>query len=257
MFQALPRFRFLGCEVLYREACWLAATVPHRVDVEFLPKGLHDLATADMAARVQAAVDATDSAKGYHAILLGYARCNNGLVGVCAREIPLVIPKAHDCITLLFGSRAAFRAYFDENPGTYYKSTGWIERAEDAAVDCPAYGIAGVMKNLGLTGTYEELVARYGRENAEYLVETLGGWEKAYSRLCYLHMGLCDDETPFEEEARRLARQHGWTFERREGDMRLLRKLFLGQWDDDFVIVPPGGRIAARNDEGILAAEAG
>ncbi|HUJ75543.1 MAG TPA: hypothetical protein VL359_11820, partial [bacterium] len=52
------RRKFIGCEIIYREACWLAATSPHLVDVEFLRKGLHDLETQDMVSRVQAAVDA-------------------------------------------------------------------------------------------------------------------------------------------------------------------------------------------------------
>jgi hypothetical protein len=248
------RYKFIGCEVLYREACHLAAQSPNVVDVEFLAKGLHDLPTKDMASKIQSAVDATDPERGYTAILLGYARCNDGLVGVEARTIPLVIPRAHDCITLLLGSRETFRTYFDAHPGTYYKSTGWIERDPEEHLDRPAYGMDGVMKHLGLTETYEQLVARHGKENADYILETLGGWETAYSRLCYIEMGLCD-ETPFEDQAKQIAEQHGWAYERRKGDFGLLRKLFLGRWDDDFVVVPPGQRITARNDEDILGTE--
>lgn len=254
MSNVVHKYKFLGCEILYREACHLAAVGPNVVDVEFLAKGLHDLETKDMAARVQAAIDAVDPAKGYEAVLLGYARCNDGLVGVRAREIPLVIPKAHDCITLLFGSRATFRAYFDANPGTFYKSTGWVERDPNEYLDRPAYGTNGVMKNLGLTETYDELVAKHGKENADYIIETLGGWEKAYSRLCYIEMGLCD-ESAFQGRARQLAEQHGWAYEQKKGDLSLLRKLFLGQWDEDFVVIPPGGHIIPRNDENILGTQ--
>ncbi|HTZ51406.1 MAG TPA: DUF1638 domain-containing protein, partial [Spirochaetia bacterium] len=108
------RRKFIGCEIIYREACWLAATSPLLVDVEFLRKGLHDLETQDMVSRVQAAIDAVDPYANYEAILLGYARCNDGLVGVTARDIPLVLPRAHDCITFFFGSRSAYRGYFDQ-----------------------------------------------------------------------------------------------------------------------------------------------
>lgn len=113
------RFKFIGCEIIHREACRLAATSPHIVDLEFLRKGLHDLETPTMVAKVQAAIDAVDAAAGYEAILLGYARCNDGLVGVTARSIPLVIPRGHDCITFFFGSRASYQHYFDQHPGTY------------------------------------------------------------------------------------------------------------------------------------------
>jgi hypothetical protein len=250
------KFKFIGCEIVYREACYLAATGPNLVDVEFLRKGLHDLETADMVHKIQATIDAVDPAAGYEAILMGYARCNDGLVGVTARALPLVIPRAHDCITLFFGSRAAYREYFDGHPGTYYLTTGWTERnnAGDPNYAQPAYGKQGVMGKLGLAQSYEEMVAKYGAENADFIKDMLGDWQKNYSKSLYLKMGTCD-ETPFIEQARQGAAERGWQFELRDGQWTLLRKLFNGPWDDDFVIVPPGGRIVARNDESVLAAE--
>ena len=252
------KFKFIGCEIIYREACYLAATGTHHVDVEFLRKGLHDLETPNMVAKVQAAIDAVSTKAGYEAILLGYARCNDGLAGVTARQTPLVIPRAHDCITFFFGSRGAYRAYFDEHPGTYYMTTGWSERntAEDGELDRPAYGQQGVMSKLGLTDTYEQMVAKYGKENADFIKETLGDWMKNYSKMLYLEMGICD-EAPYIASARRRAEDRGWTFEHRKGDWTLLEKLFSGRWDEDFVIVPPGGRIVARNDEFVLDVEEG
>lgn len=244
---------FLGCDVLYREACYLAATSPHTLRVEFLRKGLHDLQTPDMLAHIQNAVDAASAEEGWDAILLGYARCNDGLVGLTARSCPLVIPKAHDCITLYFGSRRAYREYFDEHPGTYYETTGWLERADQpgAELDRPAYDMPGVMAALGLTESYDELVAKHGKDNAEYIIESLGGWENAYSRLCYLEMGVCREDE-FIETARARAAEKGWTFDRRKGSLHLLRKLFWAQWDEDFVVVRPGEQITARNDEEVL-----
>ena len=44
---------------------------------------------------------------------------------------PLVLPRAHDCITLLMGSRTEFERYFQDHPGVYYRSTGWVERGAD------------------------------------------------------------------------------------------------------------------------------
>jgi len=123
---AKKRLKFIGCEIIYREACVLAARSPHIVDLQFLRKGLHDLETAQMLASVQSAVDQV--ADGYDAILLGYARCSDGVVGLTARSVPVVVPRAHDCITFFFGSRRAYREYFDARPGTYYRTTGWEER---------------------------------------------------------------------------------------------------------------------------------
>lgn len=248
------KFRFIGCEIIRREACYLAATGPHYVSLEFLAKGLHDLETPDMVAKVQEAIDATDSEAGCEAIILGYARCNNGLVGVTARDLPLVLPKAHDCITLFLGSRDAYRNQFDRCPGTYYMTTGWSEVGGDGDLARPAYGQTGVMGNLGLSEPYEQMVAKYGKENADFIRQTVGDWTGNYSRMMYLQMGICD-ETPYIEKARRLASRRGWRFELRKGDWTLLRKLFAGQWDDDFLIVEPGQTVTARNDDDILSAE--
>ena len=253
-------FRFIGCHVLYREALYLAATSRNRVLVEFLEKGLHDLQTQAMVDHIQGVVDAaSQDAYAYDAILLGYARCNDGLVGVTARDVPLVIPKAHDCITLFFGSRGAYQTYFDEHPGTYYETSGWMEHADTQGEDGhynsrPAYGQEGVMASLGLTDSYEELVEKHGQENADYIIETLGGWEKAYSRLLYLTMGITDESACIAQGQQRCEQNH-WQFEQREGSLTLLEKLFEGDWDDDFVIVQPGQTIVARNNEEVLAAE--
>lgn len=253
---ASGKLKFIGCEILTREACRLAAEAPGRIDLEFLRKGLHDLETPDMVARIQQAVDAVEEADGYDAILLGYARCNDGLAGVQARTVPLVLPRAHDCITLFFGSREAYREYFDAHPGTYYMTTGWVERNDFSNGDYsrPAYGRQGVMGRLGLAESYEEMVARYGPDNADYIRQTLGDWTRNYSNMLYIEMGVCD-EKPFIARARAEADERDWTFECRKGDWSLLEKLFFGQWDDDIVIVRPGQRIVARNDRDVLDAE--
>jgi hypothetical protein len=248
------RYKFIGCEILYREACLLASRCDARVDVEFLCKGLHDLETGEMVRTIQQAVDAVDADQGYRAVLLGYARCNDGLVGVRARNLPLVIPRAHDCITLFFGSRQAYQEHFDAHPGTYYMTTGWTERSDFADGAIPAYGREGVMGKLGLTDSREQLIAKYGPENAEYILQTLGDWREHYTRMLYLEMGTCD-ETSLIEQARRRAEEYGWQFERRDGSWVLLEKLFSGQWDDDFVLVQPGQTIVARNDGSVIEAE--
>ena len=246
------KLKFIGCEIIYREACYLASRSVNHVDVKFLPKGLHNLTTADMVASMQRHIDEVDSGAGYDAIILGYARCNDGVVGIEARDIPLVIPRAHDCISFFFGSRQSYRKYFDENPGTYYKTTGWSERdSDDCGEGDQLTSGTGAMDALGLGESYEEMVEKYGKENADFIVESLGDWKDNYSKILYLKMGVCNEDG-FIDDARELARERGWEFELRDGKWTLLEKLFEGPWDEDFVIVPPGSRIVSRNDEWVL-----
>jgi hypothetical protein len=102
------RLKLIGCEMLYREMCEAVSRSPHQVEVEFLPKGLHDLSGAPMCNRLQECVDRVDS-REFEAVLMGYALCGNGIVGLRARSLPVVLPRAHDCIALLMGSRQKYR----------------------------------------------------------------------------------------------------------------------------------------------------
>jgi len=126
------RILLIGCEVIIRELCDAVARSPHVVDARFLSKGLHDRGARAMRAGLQAAIDEAEAdAEKYDAIALGYGLCGNGRAGLEARSVPLVLPRPHDCITLLMGSRTEFERYFQDHPGVYYRSTGWVERGAD------------------------------------------------------------------------------------------------------------------------------
>ncbi len=44
------RLKLIACEIFYRELCAAVARSVNQVDVEFLPKGLHDIGQAGMSA---------------------------------------------------------------------------------------------------------------------------------------------------------------------------------------------------------------
>jgi hypothetical protein len=82
----------------------------------------------------------------------------------------------------------------------------------------------------------------------------LGGGLQHYDRYCYLEMGVTD-ESRFIAESQKLAAERQWLFDHRRGDLSLLRRLLFGDWNDDFLIIPPGHKIVARNDDEILDIE--
>jgi hypothetical protein len=239
------RLKLIACEVLFREMCNAVARAPHQVDLDVLPKGLHDLGATAMRTELQHRVDGAGSS--YDAVVFGYALCGNGLLGIEARAIPLVLPRAHDCIALLMGSRQRYQQYFDTHPGTYFRSTGWLERGQSIVQLARPRAAAGY--------SLEELVARYGEDNGRYLYEEMNRYQTAYCRLTFIETGLEPDNT-HERRAREEAAGRNWSFEKIAGDSNLFHRLVAGDWDPaDFLVVPPGCRVAARYDDNIIGIE--
>jgi len=249
------RLKLIACEILYRELCAAIARSTNRVDVEFLPKGLHDMGTEGMLRRLKEVLADVDE-KEYDAVLFGYALCSNGLVGLAARSVPLVVPRAHDCISLFLGSKERYLEYFQSNPGVYFETSGWIERGDDLEQLDPALANPdSKATQAGLNQSYEQLVERYGEENAKFLYEELSNMTRNYGQLTYIEMGIEPDDR-FERHARKLAKTRDLKFEKLVGDMRLIQALVDGDWDENrFLVVQPGRRIVASFDETIIKTE--
>ncbi|MBM3471999.1 MAG: DUF1638 domain-containing protein [Armatimonadetes bacterium] len=240
------RYQLIACEIMLREAALRAATSPNVIDLHFLTKGLHDNPDA-LRERVQAKIDALDG-QPHDAVILGYALCSNGAVGLQARSTPLIVPRAHDCITFFLGSKALYAQRHSEKPGTYYYTAGWIERDAAHAERRPADG-------AGLDQSFEALVAKYGEDNARFLMDFQNQWISNYTTAAYIKTEL-GHRPDVEAEARRAAESHEWEFEIIEGSDRLIRALIDGAWnEEEFLVVPPGHRVVAAYDERIIGAE--
>jgi hypothetical protein len=245
------RLKLISCEIFFREMCATVARSPNLVDVEFLPKGLHDIGQEKMRPRLQAVIDAIDTTR-YQAILMGFGLCNYGVAGLVAPAIPLVVPRAHDCITLFLGSKERYRQYFDANPATYFETTGWLERGQ-AEGELQQMSIS---HTTGMDMSYADMVEKYGEEEAQYLYEILGNPMRNYKQLTFIEMGIEPDGT-YEQRTRDLAAERQWTFDKVPGDMSLIQRLINGPWNEtEFLVVHPGQRIAAKVDEStIITAE--
>ncbi len=244
------RLRLISCEVLTREMWFAAARSPHQIDAEFLPKGLHDLGANAMRERLQGLLD-RQSDVAHDATLLGYGLCGTGVAGLTAVKTQLVIPRAHDCIALLMGSRERYQNYFEENPGVYFRSTGWLERGEEQDQET----LAAIRDRTGSGQTLERLIERYGEDNGRYLYDELTAYRRTYRQISYISTGVEPDGS-FEERARQEAASHNWKFECIAGSLELFEKLVFGQWDErDFLVVPPGWRITATYDRDVIGME--
>ena len=246
------RLLALTCEVLARSVYLCAARSPHVVDVRLNRRGLHD-DPPNLRTILQAEID--EIAARYDAVVLAYGLCGGATAGLRAGAIPLVVPRAHDCITLFLGDRARYLAEFTANPGTYWYVQDYLERTDDGS----AFGWVGAVSDASARATYEDHVAKYGEDNAAYLMEAMGGWRSHYDRAVFVEMGVAPPEAAATAEARARddANRRGWQFAILAGGLLLVRGLLDGSWTPkDYLVLQPGERLAMSYDERVIRAEA-
>lgn len=242
----------IACEVLARPLYLSAARSPHIVDIQLFRRGLHNN-PSDLRARLQAAVDEAsvrtfaDGRREYDAVVMGYGLCGQATAGLRASTIPVVIPRAHDCITLFLGSRAEYQHQFEDFPGTYWYAQDYVER-DDGASGSLALGAGS---DTDLDKVYDEYVLKYGKDNADYLMEVMGAWQQHYKRAGVIDMGVADVSGAL-AKAEADAGRRGWVVDRVAGDVVLVKRLLDGDWDADFLVLQPGERLRMTYDYNVI-----
>ncbi len=251
------RLKLIACKILLREISYLCATSDNIVDVTWIrqgkhnyPEQLHDL--------LQAEIDAIESGEDNHtnkmneisesddgvaedfdAILLGYGLCSNAVSGLTAKKHKLVIPKAHDCITLFMGSKEKYAHYFNEIPGCYWYTADWIENTT----------MPGKPRHEMMVRHFEE--QGYDEDTIEYLMESLNGLNN-YHNAAYIRMPFFDKDI-YSEATKKAAEFYGWNYHEIEGDMSLLERFIGGDWnEEDFLVLEPGETAVQSYDQDIL-----
>ncbi len=238
----------LTCEALARSIYAASADSPHTISIRLYKQGLHNTPKV-LRQTLQEQIDAIAPGE-CDAILLVYGICGTSTLELTSAHTPLVMTRAHDCITLYLGSAGRYQTEFEAHPGTYWYSLDYLER-NSGKMD----GLGAA--NLGqIDEVYEEYVAKYGQDNADYLMAVMGEWGKHYDRAVFIDMGHGGDSSAhFEQIAHDQAQERGWLFERKQGDNRLLRMLVRGDWPEaEFLVVPPGHRIRQAGPETIIEA---
>ena len=150
--------KVIACEIAFRELSYAASRSRNLIDFEFLTQGYHDI-PAQGRPEIQRRIDAVPAGR-YRAIVLGYGLCSNILTGLTTAHTPLVIPRAHDCITFFLGSKERYRRAFDSEPGTYYYTSGWLEccaRRGDGALN----ESSGTFASCGASASREQTAKHF------------------------------------------------------------------------------------------------
>jgi hypothetical protein len=234
-----PRLALIACSVFDAEIELLAANAPQLVERRRLEIGLHDRPD-HLRAALQKEIDALDARDDLTAVVLAYGLCGRGTEGLRAGRHPLVIARAHDCITHFLGDKETYAARQEAYPDTYYYTPGWNQ----------ARRVPGPER---LEAMKDDLAKRFDPEDVEFLLETEREQWARRGRAMYLHLGTANaaSEAAY---AQGCANWLGWSFEERCGAPALLRDLLEGRWDDlRFQIVPPGGTLVFTRDTEIFS----
>ncbi len=234
------RLAVIACAVMESEAEHLMAGLDHIAAYHTLPQGLHNEPDR-LRVELQAAVDRVEAQTDATAIALVYGLCSRGIEGVRTARCKLVVPRAHDCITLLLGSRRRYAEYVAAHPGTYWYSPGWNRHHLPPGPD----------RYHALRRRYVE---QFGQDNADYLMQAEQHWFTTYHRATYVHLtvGATDADRRY---ARDCADWLHWDYDEQAGDPALLRALVAGDWTpDDFLVLEPGQTARLVADEHVIEA---
>ncbi len=217
-----PRTHVIACVALMHE---LRPHLPPGTSSQVLDFGLH----ADPSALRQSLQQAIDRLAGsVDQVILGYGLCSMAVVGLRATGCTLVVPRVDDCIAICLGSQEAYRAEFKHEPGTYYLTPGWI-----AFGDTPF-------------SEHQRLVEAFGEGKAQRVMAKM---LRNYRRLVFIS-SESEDAARYRAYARQMAERFGLRYAEIPGSKRLMRKMFYGPLDQEFVVARPGETITYMSFKG-------
>jgi N-methylhydantoinase A/oxoprolinase/acetone carboxylase beta subunit len=224
----------IACAVLALDIKTVAEKMGLDPGVKYLEGGLHEQPLL-LREKLQAAIDEISASGRCDRIVIGYGVCGRGTVGIQAREIPLAIPRVHDCIALFLGGDRAYQLEFNKYPGTYYISSGWYEEKTEPFSQHKQSVYIGDQKL-----SYDQLVEKHGAKAAGEIHQFLSSWKQNYQRAAYIDTGV-RKSSEHANYAREMARENRWKYEELSGDHALIEKLLKArQTDAEILVVPPG-----------------
>jgi hypothetical protein len=233
-----PRIAVITCAVLELEIEHYRRSIPQVVHVEILKQGLHNEPDR-LRLELQEAINKVEDLGGIDAIVLGYGLCSRGTEGVFTRNAKLVIARAHDCITHLLGSKERYAEYVAKHPGTYWYSPGWNKH----------HTPPGPERHRKLYAKYLE---QFGKEDADFLMESEQHWFQTYSQATYVDLGVgaTDEDLKYTQDC---ASWLKWNYDHQHGDPQLLIDLMAGRWDDErFLVLEPLHALRMTADEKVF-----
>lgn len=216
----------LACDVFLDELSRFGGPDGQWAAVRTLEMGLHDQPEL-LRGEVQSVIHQLEDNPQIETILLLYGVCGNGLIGVRSNRCRLVIPRAHDCISILMGSPEAHQAVLKENPGVYFYSPGWVRGRRVPGPDRDSY--------------IREFYGQRYPDDEELVEDLLEADRETYMHHnCAAYVDVTGNGGA-ESYCRNCARDLGWQYRRLDSDPALVEDFFAGNWEADrFLVLAPG-----------------
>lgn len=210
--------KVIACSTIADE---IQKVLPVDMELDLLTYALHNT-PQKLQMELQQRIDAD---RDHDTLLFGYGLCSYGVANLRSERHTLVIPKVHDCISLLLGAREIYDREFEQCPATYFLSKGWIDQRAEPY------------------GEYLRYLEKYGEENAQWLINSQYA---NYKRVVFIHTEV-EKMEGYVAYSKCVADFIKVTFEERQGSLRLLEKMFRGEWDEEFVVTMPGKMVLQLN----------
>ena len=210
--EGLMTVKIIACEVMKEE---LLGIIPKdHVEYEFIPMKLH-LYPHKLHKELQ---DILDGSLGYSKIIMAFGLCGGAIKNLKATDSPLIIPRVHDCLPLLLGSKTAYQELAKEEIGTFYLSCGWM------------------ISEKNILSSHQRVLEKYGEKKALRVLERT---YDSYKKVLFIHTG-CAEEEPAIQQAKEIATLLKLRYDTVQGNKSYLEKIVNGPWEeDDFAHIPP------------------
>ena len=152
-------------------------------------------------------------------VLLAYGLCGNAMNSVFSPHSTVVIPRFHDCIHMMLVTEN--KTHPNTCPNHLYCTEGWLD------------------SDNTLLKEYERFAKRRGESRARLVYYQM---LHNYSHLCLVNTGR-EFRASTIELAWKTGELFGLDIREEKGSTCVLRRLFAREWDEDFLICPPGSPI--------------
>jgi len=208
---------FIGCRTIEDEINAVLESLPTKSPIFWIESGLHNY-PLKLRERIQEEIDKITAAFPHvENIVLLFGYCGNCIDGLCSPKAQLVVPKVEDCISLLVGGDKV-RLDLNSRAHAYYLTSGWLRYENNIYYE------------------YEQCIKKYGLTKVQRIFKVM---LKNYSNLYFINTGTYNLAETMQITSE-LAENLNLKQEIIPGTLSLIAKGVRGEWDADFLKVPPG-----------------